>query len=141
MVGYEGVMAEGNIAGEIDHVLKAMEAEHEQLFHTVDRIREAIDAEDLRIAKHNLMQLQIYQQSHFENESRLMAQYDYPRIEDHEKTHLNLIETLHSINRILSLENLQQLNGALTAYLESSLHHVIEVDRPFQEFLSLSREK
>ena len=132
-------MAEGNIAGEIDHVLKAMEAEHEQLFHTVDRIREAIDAEDLRIAKHNLMQLQIYQQSHFENESRLMVQYDYPRIEDHEKTHLNLIETLHSINRLISLENLQQLNGALTAYLESSLHHVIEVDRPFQEFLSLSR--
>jgi hemerythrin-like metal-binding protein len=138
-VEYEIVMSDTSTMDEIDRILQAMEAEHEQLFQAVDRIKEAIGAEDLSIAKHHLMQLQIYQQSHFENESRLMVRYEYPPIEDHEKTHEDLIATLHSINRLISLENLQQLNGALTAYLENSLHHIIEVDRPFQDFLSFSR--
>ena len=50
-------------------------------------------------------------------------------------------EALHNLNKLISLENLQRLNGELVNYLENSLTHVIEVDRPFQEFLSKSTER
>jgi hemerythrin len=139
-MGYEVVMSESNTGDQIDQVLKEMKSEHEQMFQMVDRIRDAISAEDVNVAKQHLMQLQICQQSHFEHEVGLMEQYEYPHIKGHKKTHDNLIEALHSINRLINLENLQRLDGELADYLENSLKHVIEVDRPFQEYLSASRD-
>jgi hemerythrin len=133
-------MSRGSTGDQIDRALEGTKSEHERLFQTVDRIRDALGAEELSVAKHHLMQLQIYQQSHFENEVGLMKQYEYPHIKDHKKAHDNLNEALHSINRLISLENLQRLNGELADYLENSLKHVIEVDRPFQEFLLAARD-
>lgn len=134
-------MSEGSTGDQINQVLEEMKSEHERLFQTVDTIRDALHAQDIRAAKRHLMQLQIYQQSHFEHEVGLMEAYDYPHVADHKKNHDNLNGALHSINRIIHLENLQRLNGELANYLESSLKHVIEVDRPFQEFLSAARDR
>ncbi len=139
-MGYEVVMSGGNTADQVDKILDEMKSEHEQLFQTVDRIRDALSAEDMSVAKHHLIKLQIYQQSHFDHELGLMEQYEYPHSNDHKKTHGNLIEALRSINKLINLENLQRLNGELADYLDNSLKHVIEVDRPFQEFLSASRD-
>ena len=129
-----------NKGDQIDLVLEKMTSEHEQLFQTVDEIREALSAEDLNLAKQHLMALQIQQQSHFEHEVGLMEQYEYPQIKDHRKTHDKLNGALHGLNRLIILENLQRLNGELATYIDNSLNHVIEVDRPFQEFLSTSRD-
>ena len=132
-------MSGGNTADQVDKVLDEMKSEHEQLFQTVDRIRDALSAEDMSVAKNQLIKLQIYQQSHFDHETGLMEQYEYPHSNDHKQTHGNLIEALRSIIKLIYLENLQRLNGELADYLDNSLKHVIEVDRPFQEFLSASR--
>ncbi len=134
-------MSGGNTGDQIDQVLDEMKSEHEQLFQTVDKIRDALSAEDMSVAKHHLIKLQIYQQSHFEHELALMEQYEYPHIKDHEKTHENLIEALRSINKLINLENLQRLDGEVADYLDNSLKHVIEADRPFQEFLLASRDR
>jgi hemerythrin len=139
-MGYEVVMSGGNTGDQFDQVLEEMKSEHEQLFQTVDRIRDALSAEDVNAVKRHLMELQIYQQSHFDHEVGLMEQYEYPHIKDHKKTHENLNEALHGLNRVINLENLQRLNGELAVYLDKSLKHVIEVDRPFQEFLSAPRK-
>jgi len=124
----------------IERALKEMEKEHEELFQAVDRIRAAISANNRDTATNHLLELQLHQQSHFEHEVRLMVQYDYPHIDEHRKTHENLIDTLHSINKLISIENLRRLNDELTDYLETSLRHIVEVDRPFQEFLVLCHE-
>ena len=133
-------MSGGNTRDKIDQLLEEMNSEHEQLFQTVNMIRDAISAEQASLAKRHLMQLQIHQQSHFEHEVGLMEQHEYPHIKEHKKTHDSLIEALHSINRLINLENLQRLNGELAIYLDASLKHIIEVDRPFQEFLLSSRD-
>lgn len=140
-MGYEIVMSGSNTGDQIDQALEETRSEHERLFQTVDRIRDALSAEDVNVAKQHLMQLEIYQRSHFEHEVGLMEQYEYPHITDHKKTHDNLNELLHSINMLINLENLQRLNEELADYLENSLKHVIEVDRPFQEFLSALRDR
>jgi hemerythrin-like metal-binding protein len=129
-------MSGKNTGGQIDPLLEEMKSEHDRLFQLVDRIRDALNAKDLRLVKHHLMQLQIFQQSHFEHEVSLMEQYEYPHIQDHTSKHNGLTETLHSINRLIHVEDLQRLSGALADYLETSLKHIIEVDRPFQQFLS-----
>ena len=110
-VGYEVVMSGDNTGDRTDRALDEMKSEHEQMFRTVDKIKDAIGADDINVAKHHLIQLQINQQSHFEHEAKLMEQYEYPQIADHKKTHDNLNEALHNLNRLISLENLQRLNG------------------------------
>jgi hemerythrin len=141
VMGYEVVMSGDNTGDRTDRDLEEMKSEHERMFQTVDKIKDAIGADDIYVAKHLMIQLQIYQQSHFEHEDKLMEQYEYPQIADHKAIHDNLNEALHNLNRLISLENLQRLNGELVTYLENSLTHVIEVDRPFQEFLSKSTER
>lgn len=134
-------MSRDNTQDHIDQLLKEMELEHDQLFQSVDRIKESIGAEDMDEAKRRLIQLQGFQQAHFEHEVALMEQYEYPDIDDHKNTHVELIDALHSINRLIILENPRRLDVDLADYLENSLKHVIEVDRPFQEFLSASRDR
>jgi hemerythrin-like metal-binding protein len=128
-----------NTGDQLDPLLEEMKSEHEQLFQLVDRLRDAIDAEDMKLAKHNLLKLQIFQQSHFEHEASLMEQYAYPHTEDHTRRHNALTDTLHSINRLIHVEGLERLSGALADYLETSLTHITEVDQPFQQFLTRTR--
>jgi hemerythrin len=136
-MGNEVIVSEGNTRDQISRMLGEMKSEHEQLFQTVNEIRDAITANDVTAAKRHLMQLQIHQQSHFEHEVGLMERYDYPHREVHKQTHDSLIGALHSINMLIDLENLRRLSVELAVYLENSLKHVVEVDRPFQEFLSV----
>lgn len=129
-------MSRMNTADHINQLLEEMKSEHERLVQTVGRIRDALRAEDMKQAKHHLLQLQIFQQSHFEHEASLMEQYEYPHAGDHKNRHDALTETLHRINRLIHVEDMQRLSAALADYLETSLTHIIEVDRPFQQFLS-----
>ncbi len=133
-------MNRGNAGDQIDQVLEEMESDHDRLLQTVDSVRGALSTEDINLAKKHMMQLQIFQQSHFEHEARLMERHEYPYINDHKTTHDNLNEALYSINKLVNLENLQHLSGELTTYLENSMEHIIEVDRPFQEFLAAFRD-
>lgn len=131
-------MSGSDVRYDIAQILEEMRSEHEQLFQMVEKIRAAIDAGDVSAAKHHLMQLQAYQQSHFEHEAELMKRYEYPHTDDHQKRHDALIGTLHDINKLIHLEHLRRLSRELANYLEDSLKHVIEVDRPFQDFLSVA---
>ena len=133
-------MSGSNTEDQIDKALEDMKSEHEQLVQTVHKIRDAIAAKDVNTAQQHLMNLQAYQQSHFQHETAFMERHKYPHIEDHKKSHDNLIKVLDSINRLISLENLQRLNGELAVYLEDSLTHIIEADRPLQEFLAATRD-
>lgn len=133
-------MSAGNTAEQIDRVLEDMKSEHEQLIQTVHKIRDAIVAKDIDVAQQHLMNLQVYQQTHFQHEVAMMERYKYPHIKAHKETHDSLMRALDSINRLINLENLQRLNGELAVYLEDSLKHIIEADRPLQEFLSASRD-
>lgn len=120
----------------IDLLLKEMKSEHDRLIQTVGKLRDALRAGDMDLAKHHLLQLQIFQQSHFEHEDTLMDQYEYPHAADHKSRHNALSETLHKINRLIHVEDMPRLSAALADYLETSLAHIIEVDRPFQKYLS-----
>ena len=129
-------MSGANTDNKIDNLLEEMKSEHDQLFQTVANIREALSRADIKTAKRNLLQLQIFQQAHFNHELELMKNYDYPDTSNHKKKHDTLIETLHSVNHLINVERVHQLSSELEIYLENSLKHIIEVDRPFQEFLS-----
>lgn len=129
-------MSGANTDNQIDKLLEEMKSEHEQLFQTVANIRDALSREDIEAAKSNLLQLQIVQQAHFNHELELMKHYDYPHTNDHKGKHDALTGTLDSINHLIQVEHLHQLSSELASYLENSLKHMIEVDRPFQEFLS-----
>ena len=64
----------------------------------------------------------------------------YPDAAEHQASHEGLIDVLHNIYRLINLENLQQLSNDLAEYLEASLDHIIEVDRPLQDFLTVMRD-
>lgn len=128
-------MIDNRVDDDIDGILGAMKQEHEDLVRLVGRIKLAIDKKNVDDATELLVELQLYQQAHFQHEIDLMERYDYPDTAMHEAAHLALIESLNSIYRIIKLENLRRLNGELGTYLEDSLSHIMEVDRPLQEFL------
>ncbi len=124
----------------LDGALEQMKSEHDQLVQTVHDIRDAIDGKDVDRATKLLMQLQIHQQTHFDNEVAVMERCRYPDAAEHQASHEGLIDVLHSIYRLINLENLQQLSSELAEYLEASLNHIIEVDRPLQDYLAASRD-
>lgn len=123
-----------------DDALDQMKAEHDQLVQTVHKIREAIEAENVDLATRLLMQLQVHQQAHFDHEVAVMESCRYPDAAEHQASHEGLIDVLHNIYRLINLENLQQLSHELAEYLEASLDHIIEVDRPLQDFLTIKRD-
>lgn len=129
-------MTDDPLAGALDK----MKAEHDQLEQTVHDIRDAIDEKDVDRATKLLMQLQVHQQAHFDHEVALMERCRYPDAVEHQASHEGLIDVLHSIYRLINLENLQQLSSELAEYLEASLDHIIEVDRPLQDFLLASKD-
>ncbi len=124
----------------MDGALDQMKAEHDQLVQTVHDIREAIEAKDVDRATKLLMHLQVHQQAHFDHEVAVMERCRYPDAAEHQASHEGLIDVLHSIYRLINLENLQQLSSELAEYLEASLDHIIEVDRPLQDFLLASQD-
>ena len=124
-----------NEGDDIRHVLDEMRSEHEQLIDTVEKIRDAIRVGDVAAATEYLMQLQVHQEDHFQHEVALMETYGYPQTRDHEVTHKRLTDSLYGIIQLIKVENLRQLNGELGDYLEKSLKHIIEADRPLQDFL------
>ena len=133
-------MGKDEVDQPIGSVLDQMKAEHDQLVQTVQDIRHAIETKDVDRATKLLMQLQIHQQAHFDHEMAVMQRCRYPAAAEHEASHEGLIDVLHNIYRLISLENLQQLSGELAEYLEDSLNHIIEVDRPLQDFLLSSKD-
>ncbi|MEM7120189.1 MAG: hemerythrin family protein [Pseudomonadota bacterium] len=133
-------MSDESGTASIDGALDQMRAEHDQLIRTVDEIKQAIGANDVAGATKLIVQLQVHQQAHFDHEVALMERYRYPHADHHQTSHTSLIDTLHSIYRLISLENLHQLSDELAEYLEKSMQHIIEVDRPLQDFLNIARD-
>ncbi len=124
-----------NEVDDIRHVLDETRSEHEQLIDIVEKIRDAIRVGDVAAATESLMQLQVRQEEHFQHEVAQMEKYGYPQIRGHEVMHQKLVDSLYGIIQLINVENLRQLNGELGDYLEHSLKHIIEVDKPLQDFL------
>jgi hemerythrin-like metal-binding protein len=124
----------------IDQLQKEMDAEHQQLFELINCLKGALKSGDIDLVKRLLVQLEVSQQSHFDNEQDIMEKFSYPHIDEHKTLHGKLENVLNKINKAISFENLQRIDEDLGVYLESSLVHVHKADKPFQDFLLAFKE-
>ena len=122
-------------AESLDDVLELMRTEHQQLSENIARIKSAIASQDLSVIRRELMRLELYEQSHFHDEEKVMEHYNYPNIVSHKDRHNTMIEILNNINRIVILENLQSISEDLGKYLEKSLEDALEDDNDLRDFL------
>ena len=122
-------------AESVDDVLDLMTTEHRQLSDNIDRIKSAINSQDLSVIRRELMHLQLFEQSHFRHENEIMERYNYPDIVSHKDTHNTTIETLNSIIRSIIIENLHRISEDLGKYLAKSQRHILEDDNDLRDFL------
>lgn len=89
-------------------------------------------SDDHVIAECLLRELSAFTEYHFASEHRLMRQFSYPSIYEHDQAHARLLSELERIK----LEELKSGDEFLFAYMRKwLLEHILEYDKPLAQFL------
>lgn len=114
----------------------ALDNEHRGLVAEVNRLYEALrDKQGEKILRDILAMLETYTVDHFQHEERLMAQYNFPGLEDHRRIHQELIDAVAEI-KIRAETGSEELARELLKFLRTwVLEHIVEVDKQYGPYL------
>ena len=113
---------------ELTQQREAIDRDHADLASIVVQIRRASDAQDFRLTRQLLLDLQAHEETHYAGEDALMRAAGFDMPEHHRAEHAQLIDTLRSINQTVLVENLRSVNPSITAHLEAALEHMHKSD-------------
>lgn len=114
----------------------ALDNEHQGLVSQINKLYEAIrDKQDDEVLEETLAMLESYTVHHFQHEEKLMAEYQYPGLEEHQRVHQELIDSVQDlIQRSTTAEN--ELARDLLKFLRVwVLEHIVNVDKQYGAFL------
>ncbi len=114
----------------------AFDNEHRTLVAEVNRLYEAIrDKRGDEVLGEILVMLESYTVDHFQHEEKLMAEYQFPGLEEHQRVHQELIDALQEI-KARAASGTEELAQELLKFLRVwVLEHIIEVDKKYGSFL------
>lgn len=118
-----------------DDFVELILSDHEELRGLLERLNKAVSASDHASVKQVLLRLQVWEERHFAAEERAMRSFDYPDYEAHRHHHNALRHSLADIGRFLLLEEPKALHDSIFDYVEETLAHIEELDRPVESFL------
>ena len=114
----------------------ALDKEHQGLVEQINRLSEAIrEKRGDDVLGDILLILAEYTESHFEHEERLMQEYGFPGLAEHQQKHQELRDTVQAMKARSegATEGLaQELYKFLRGWL---LEHIVEVDKKYGAYL------
>jgi len=120
-----------------DTGIKDMDMQHRKLVQILNQYFDAMKSGQARdILDVSLRELANYTKSHFVSEERLMEKFQYPQLEDHRKTHLELTK---QVNEILSkLKEGRMINSVnLSSFLKEWLiNHILVSDKQYGQYIN-----
>lgn len=112
------------------------DAEHQELVKRINALYEAIRSKETEQAVPETIEAIIsYTIEHFDHEEELLKTQEYPDLEEHLKEHAELKEKVADFKQRLEAGE-EQLHLKLFNFLrEWLLHHIVETDIRYGEFL------
>jgi hemerythrin len=124
-----GTTQETNVPDmELTRHRELIDRDHVDLASIVAQVRRAIDAQDFRLAKQLLLDLQRLEEAHYASEAALMRAAGLDMPAPHRAEHAELIDTLRSINHTLLIENLHSISPRVAAHVAAALEHMHKSD-------------
>lgn len=109
--------------------------QHKELFNIANELLEISDPQHDKVKmKVVLHRLGEYVKKHFKDEEKLMQEIAYPKFEEHEKIHQEIIQEINSVIRDSHnlVELSLRLHGLINAWL---MEHIIDEDLQIKEWL------
>jgi len=113
-----------------------LDNEHRALVAEINRLYEAIrDKRGDEVLGDILTMLESYTVDHFQHEEKLMAEYHYPELEEHQRIHQELIAAVQEI-KVRAASGTEEIVRELLKFLRVwLLEHIVEVDKKYGSFL------
>ncbi|WP_321366359.1 bacteriohemerythrin [uncultured Desulfuromusa sp.] len=114
----------------------ALDNEHQGLISQINKLYEAIrDKHEEEGLEATLTMLESYTVNHFQHEEKLMAEYHYPGLADHQKSHQELIDAVQDLKQRASSGKDELARELLKLLRVWVLEHILDVDKKYGAFL------
>jgi len=114
----------------------ALDNEHRTLVAEVNKLYEAIRAKRGEDVLGDIFSmLESYTVNHFQHEERLMAEYQFPGLEEHQKIHQELIDAVQDLKQQITTGKEELAREFLKFLRKWILEHILEVDKQYGSFL------
>ncbi len=114
----------------------ALDKEHQGLVEQINALFEAVrDRRGSEVYSDVVAMLETYVVEHFAHEERLMAEYHFPGLEDHQQEHRNLVAAVEELRKDHTVRDEgagRELLNFLRTWL---LEHIVRVDREYGPFI------
>lgn len=121
--------------------VRMIDHDHQHLFRLINDFHNAFvekhEHKDIARVLNALIQ---YAEAHFQREEELMAQEEYPGLEEHAQAHGQLIEAVFTLQAQLESHAVQLSNNTVKFLRCWLTDHIIEQDKRFFRFL-LSKDR
>ncbi|MGZ2368611.1 bacteriohemerythrin [Ancylomarina sp. YFZ004] len=116
----------------LDHPL--IDEQHQKLFDIVNLLIKNVDVNQEFIKK-TLVDLKIYSELHFSEEEAILADRNYPGLEDHKFEHRFFLRRISSFCKEVVDEN-NELSKKMLEFLADWIkHHTFEEDQDYKKYL------
>ncbi len=114
----------------------ALDNEHRTLVAEVNKLYEAVrDKHGEEVIGDILTMLESYTVDHFQHEEKLMAEYHFPGLEEHQRIHRELIGAVQELKQRAD-SGTEELAHDFLKFLRSwLLEHILDVDKRYGSFL------
>lgn len=114
----------------------ALDNEHRELIQEINRLYEAVrDKRGETVLADILVMLERYTVDHFQHEEKLMGEYQFPGLAEHQKTHQELIDAIQDLKTRATAGNEALARELLTFLRGWLLEHILKVDKGYGVFL------
>ncbi|MCW9049160.1 MAG: bacteriohemerythrin [Deltaproteobacteria bacterium] len=114
----------------------ALDNEHRALVAEVNRLYEAIrDKRGEEVLGDILTMLESYTVEHFQHEEKLMAEYQFPELEEHQRIHQELIDAVQELKQRVTSGREELAREFLKFLRVWVLEHILNVDKKYGAFL------
>ena len=114
----------------------ALDNEHRELIQEINRLYEAVrDKRGEAVLADILIMLEKYTVDHFQHEERLMKEYHFPGLAEHQKIHQELVAEIEGFKK-RATSGAEELARELFTFLRAwLLEHILKVDKEYGAFL------
>ena len=114
----------------------ALDTEHRQLVEQINRLYEAVrDKQTDEVLLETLTMLQDYTENHFQHEEKLLQEYDYPGLAEHQQIHQQLRNSVQEL-KTQATSGTQDIAKELLGFLRGwLLEHIVNVDKKYGTYL------
>jgi len=111
-----------------------IDEQHQKLFDIVNQLIKNVNIDQALIEK-TLIELKTYSELHFEEEEAIMADRNYPGLEDHKFEHRFFIRRITSFCKQVTDEK-QKLSEKMLEFLSDWVkHHTFKEDQDYKKYL------